>query len=136
MTEALPLRGIATISLWADDHVAARHWYSELLGFEPYFNMPGYCEWRIGDTQDELGIVDAKYAPQGARPGPGGVVVFWHVDDIDVAIESLKQAGATEYEPKTPRSEGFVTASFVDPFGNILGVMYNPHYLEVVAGKK
>ena len=26
----------------------------------------------------------------------------------------------------------FVTASVVDPFGNILGVMYNPHYLEVL----
>jgi hypothetical protein len=28
--------------------------------------------------------------------------------------------------------EGFVTAAVVDPFGNVLGVMYNPHYLEVV----
>jgi hypothetical protein len=26
----------------------------------------------------------------------------------------------------------FVTASVVDPFGNILGVMYNPHFLEVL----
>jgi hypothetical protein len=26
----------------------------------------------------------------------------------------------------------FVTASVVDPFGNNLGVMYNPHYLEVL----
>jgi hypothetical protein len=25
-----------------------------------------------------------------------------------------------------------VTASVVDPFGNILGIMYNPHYLEVL----
>jgi hypothetical protein len=25
------------------------------------------------------------------------------------------------------------TASVVDPFGNILGIMYNPHYLEVQA---
>jgi hypothetical protein len=29
---------------------------------------------------------------------------------------------------------GFITASVVDPFGNILGIMYNPHYLEVLAG--
>jgi hypothetical protein len=26
----------------------------------------------------------------------------------------------------------FVTASAVDLFGNILGVMYNPHYLEIL----
>lgn len=31
------------------------------------------------------------------------------------------------------RGEGFVTASVVDPFGNILGVMYNRHYLDVLA---
>lgn len=30
----------------------------------------------------------------------------------------------------------FVTASVVDPFGNILGVMYNPHYLEVLGSTR
>jgi len=41
--------------------------------------------------------------------------------------------GAKEYEALTRRGEaGFVTASVVDPFGNVLGVMYNPHYLEVL----
>lgn len=24
--------------------------------------------------------------------------------------------------------QGFVTASVTDPFGNVLGIMYNPHY--------
>lgn len=27
---------------------------------------------------------------------------------------------------------GFVTASVIDPFGNVLGVMYNPHYVDVL----
>jgi hypothetical protein len=27
----------------------------------------------------------------------------------------------------------FATASVVDPFGNILGLMYNPHYLEILS---
>lgn len=43
--------------------------------------------------------------------------------------------GATEYEPITPRSAGFTTASFVDPFGNVLGIMHNPHYLEIVESR-
>jgi hypothetical protein len=25
-----------------------------------------------------------------------------------------------------------VTASVIDPFGNVLGVMYNPHYVDVL----
>ena len=45
--------------------------------------------------------------------------------------------GAQEYQPITPHGDsGFVTASVVDPFGNVLGVMTNPHYLEVLASTK
>jgi len=31
------LRGFATINYWTDDMEAAKRWYSELLGVEPYF---------------------------------------------------------------------------------------------------
>jgi hypothetical protein len=42
--------------------------------------------------------------------------------------------GATEYQPLTDwGSSGFRTASVVDPFGNVLGLMRNPHYVEVLA---
>ncbi len=45
--------------------------------------------------------------------------------------------GAQEYQPITPHGDsGFVTASVVDPFGNVLGVMSNPHYLEMLASSK
>ena len=41
-----------------------------------------------------------------------------------------------EYEPVTARGDsGFRTASVVDPFGNILGVMHNPHYLEMLEAR-
>jgi len=127
------LRGLATISFWADDHRAARKWYAELLGVEPYFERPGYCEFRLGDYQAELGLIDRRYAPPGTGAGPAGAIVYWHVDDVAAALERLRALGAAEYEPRTERGSGFVTASVVDPFGNILGVMYNPHYLEVLA---
>jgi hypothetical protein len=50
---------------------------------------------------------------------------------VEAALETLHRMGATTHEPVTQRGAGFVTASVVDPFGNILGVMFNPHYLEV-----
>ncbi|HSJ61593.1 MAG TPA: hypothetical protein VK895_10195 [Jiangellaceae bacterium] len=31
---------------------------------------------------------------------------------------------------------GFTTASVVDPFGNVLGVMYNQHYLDVLSSRR
>ncbi len=40
--------------------------------------------------------------------------------------------GAKIHEPITEREAGFATASVVDPFGNLLGVMYNSHYLEIL----
>jgi predicted enzyme related to lactoylglutathione lyase len=127
------LRGLATISFWADDLEAAKRWYVELLGAEPYFERPGYFEFRIGDSQDELGLIDRRYAPGGPAPSPAGAIVYWHVDDVGASLERLLAMGATEYEPCTERGNGFVTASVVDPFGNVLGVMHNPHYLEVLA---
>ncbi|MFD7557095.1 VOC family protein [Streptomyces sp. NPDC059835] len=126
------LRGLTTVSFWADDLDAAKRWYSELLGVEPYFERPGYAEFRLGDYQHELGLIDRRYAPKGAVAGVGGAVVYWHVDEVQAVFERLLDMGAKEYESPVERGPGFVTASVIDPFGNVLGVMYNAHYLEVL----
>jgi predicted enzyme related to lactoylglutathione lyase len=127
------LRGFATVNYWADDLEAAKKWYSELLGIDPYFERQGYYEFRVGDYGHELGLIDSRYAPASSGSGPGGAVLYWHVDDVGAALQRLVSTGATEYEALTRRGEaGFVTASVVDPFGNVLGVMYNPHFLEVL----
>ncbi len=116
-------RGFATISFYADDLAAARDWYTELLGVEPYYafpdppTAPAYMEFRVGDDEDELGFIDRRYAPSGAANAPGGAVMYWHVDDLTATVEKLLAMGATEYEPVTEHGEaGFTTASVVDPF--------------------
>ena len=140
-TSGVPmLRGLATITFYADDIQAAKKWYSELLGIEPYFvrpdpEHPAYIEFRIGDYQHELGIIDSKYAPKYAKAGPGGEIAYWHVDNVSAVLEKLMAMDAKEYEPLTKRGEEFVTASVVDPFGNILDIMYNQHYLEILRSK-
>ncbi len=139
----MSLRGFATMNIWADDVPAAVAWYTEFLGVEAYFMRPGpdgrpaYVEFRIGDYQAELGIIDRSYAPPAAATGPGGAIMHWHVDDLDATVARLLAMGATEYDPIRPRGDtGFVTASVVDPFGNVLGVMSNPHYLDILASTK
>ena len=130
------LRGLTTITYTADDLAAATKWYSELLGTEPYFKRREYVEFRIGDYQHELGILDRRYRPSegsaGPRSAPAGAVVYWHVDDVAATLERLGSMGAKEFEAPRDFGEGFIGASVVDPFGNILGVMYNPHYLDVL----
>jgi predicted enzyme related to lactoylglutathione lyase len=127
------MRGIATISLWAADHPEAVAWYSDLLETTPYFERPGYAEFRVGDYQTEVGIIDSRYAPHltfGA--GPAGMVAYWHVDDVEQTVERVLAVGARVLEAAQDRGHGFVTATVVAPFGNILGIMRNPHYLEVL----
>ena len=132
------LRGLTTVSFWADDVIAARDWYADVLGIEPYFQRPeegppAYIEFRIGADEDELGLIDRRYAPPGSSRDPGGAVIYWQVDDVAAAVARLVEHGATEYQPVVERDAGFFTASVLDPFGNVLGLMYSPHFVEMHA---
>jgi catechol 2,3-dioxygenase-like lactoylglutathione lyase family enzyme len=156
------LRGVCTVGFSADDLHAAARWYAELLGCEPYFRAYvcetcgarafgvdrcaecdvamrlGYIEFWVGDDRVELGFIDRRYAPSGDATTTvvGGANVAWHVDDLGATVAKLLAMGATEHEPITEQGgagSGFVTASVIDPFGNVLGVYHNPHYLEMLA---
>lgn len=131
------LRGLATVNYFADDLDAAKKWYSELLETEPYFERPGdgqpaaYYEFRIGDYQAELGLIDRRYAPSSPDV-PGGAIVHWAVDDVQGTMDRLIALGATPHSPLTEYGPGFIAGSVVDPFGNVLGVMFNQHYLDIL----
>jgi predicted enzyme related to lactoylglutathione lyase len=136
-TTRTTLRGLTTAVYHADDHEAAKRWYTDLLGLEPYLSTPAYAEFRFGDYQHELGLLNSRYLADlgGATPeatGPAGVIVYWHVDDVDAVLARLTAMGARLHQPPRDFGRGFIGASVIDPFGNILGIMYNPHYLEVV----
>jgi predicted enzyme related to lactoylglutathione lyase len=92
------LRGLTTVSFFADDVMAAQNWYTKLLGIEPYFarpagGRPAYVAFRIGDYQHELGIVDSRFAPHGRAGQAGGAVIYWHVDDVRASVERLVSMG-------------------------------------------
>ncbi len=132
------LRGLSTLNLFAEDLPAATRWYTEVLGVKPYFTSeaagrgPGYVEFRIGDYQHELGVIDRRFAPPGLTADPGGGIVYWHVDNVTATLERLRSLGAKQLDGVRERGPGFVTASVIDPFGNVLGIMYNRHYLEIL----
>lgn len=133
MTDS-PFRGLAQVNIFAADVAAARDWYAAVLALEPYFqrpddSSPAYVEFRVGDQEDELGIVSDEYRPPEGATKPGGVIARWHVDDIRVTLDDLLSRGAVEWEPLIEREEQFFTASVVDPFGNVLGLIQSPHYL-------
>lgn len=134
------LRGMSTVSYFADDLEEARSWYAEFLGTEAYFEVRtptgelAYVEFRIGDFQAELGIVNRKWEVTPS-PTPAGEILYWAVDDLEKTRQRLFELGAKEHDEPRVRGEGFVTASVIDPFGNILGVMTNTHYMSIAEQK-
>lgn len=132
------LRGLITAVYHTTDLDAATRWYADLLGIEPYVRRVAYAEFRVGDYQHELGLLDSRFLPdlgggKAAATGPAGVILYWHVDDVPATLERLAAMGATLHQPPRDFGEGFVGASVIDPFGNVLGIMDNPHYLEILA---
>jgi predicted enzyme related to lactoylglutathione lyase len=128
------LRGLTSLQAFVDDIAEGERWYSEMLGSKPYFRsedagLPaGHVGFRVGDNQGELGVTDRKLAPEGLPAGPAAPVAYWHVDDVAAAFDRLISMGAKPLQPPTELSRGFVIASVVDPFGNVLGLRFDPQF--------
>ncbi len=128
----LTLRGIASITYWAEDVAEAAAWYTEVLGTGPVFTRPGpggrlgYAAFTI-DESTRLAIADRVTAPPGAVLESGGAVAHWNVDDLDAVLERLTSMGAKDYIPVTPHGP-VVSAALLDPFGNVVGLISHDHH--------
>jgi predicted enzyme related to lactoylglutathione lyase len=56
------------------------------------------------------------------------VVAYWGVDDADAALKHLLQHGAARNEDLQDVGGDIKVATFKDPFGNVFGVIENPHF--------
>jgi predicted enzyme related to lactoylglutathione lyase len=112
--------GLRTAIFPTSDLGAARRWYTELLGQEPYFNEPFYVGFSVGGF--ELGLL-----PDG-QAGTIGPQPLWGVADIDVAYMRLLELGATMLEPVSEVGGGIKVAAVRDPFGNRFGIIQNPNF--------
>ncbi|NEM07532.1 VOC family protein [Geodermatophilus normandii] len=127
----MTLRGIASITYWADDVAAAADWYTEVLGTGPVFTRPGpggrlgYAAFAI-DEGTRLAIATSATAPPGAATEPGGAIGHWTVDDLDAVLAKLTSMGAKEWMPPTPHGP-VVSVAVVDPFGNVVGLISTTH---------
>jgi predicted enzyme related to lactoylglutathione lyase len=88
--------GLRTVAYEVDDLEKAKEWYSQVLGFVPYFDEPFYVGFNVGGFELGLHPVEELGAP-----------VHSEIQDV---------------------GEGILVASVIDPFGNLLGIIQNPHY--------
>ena len=113
------LLGLRTAKYAAKDLDGAKAWYTKVLGFGPYFDQPFYVGFEVGGY--ELGIVPDD------EPGDSGIA-YWGVKNADEAYKRLLSLGATENEKIQDVGEGIRIGSVRDPYGNVFGIIENPHF--------
>jgi len=117
-------QGLRTVIYHVTDLDRAKAWYTALLGKGPYFDEPFYVGYNVGGY--ELGLLPTEAA---TAPGtPVNVVTYWGVEDIEAAFARLIEAGAVLHGPVTDVGDGIKVAEVIDPFGNPVGIIYNPHF--------
>ena len=117
------LLGLRTNIYKVTDIAKAKAWYKKLFGIEPYFDEPFYVGFNVGGF--ELGL-DPDVSEH--KPGPGGSVSYWGVASMDEIMASLKKSGAKIHSEARDVGEGIKVAAVEDPFGNVLGLIENPHF--------
>jgi predicted enzyme related to lactoylglutathione lyase len=115
-------QGLRTVICHVPDLAQAKAWFSKAFGTQPYFDEAFYVGFNIGGY--EFGL---QPAGDDVRVGTN-VVTYWGVPDIDAGVSHMLSAGAQPREPISDVGEGIKVASVVDPFGNVIGLIENPHF--------
>ena len=120
MTKILGLRTVAYKVL---DITEAKTWYTKAFAQEPYFDEPFYVGFNIGGYELGLQPVEGDENVIG-----NSVITYWGVDDIENAMQHMLDLGAARNDEPLDVGGGVVVASVTDPWKNIIGLIYNPHF--------
>jgi predicted enzyme related to lactoylglutathione lyase len=112
--------GLRTVLYPAPDLARGKEWYTQVLGKGPYFDQPFYVGFEVGGF--ELGLLP------DAECGHTGSIAYWGVQDAAAAVARLLELGARLHEELKDVGEGIKVATVRDPFGNVFGVIENPHF--------
>jgi lactoylglutathione lyase len=114
--------GLRTVVYHVEDLGKAKEWYSLAFKTKPYFNESFYIGFNIGGY--ELGLIpDNKTLQKGKN-----VVAYWGVKDINTSFNHFVKIGAKVHEEITDVGGDIKVATVIDPFGNIVGIIENPHF--------
>lgn len=115
--------GLRTVIYQVGDMTIATEWYAKVFEIQPYFNEPFYVGFDIGGY--ELGLQPES---EPIKDKSESVVAYWGVDDIALKFEQFLALGATTYEKVQDVGGNIKVAKLKDPWNNIIGLIYNPHF--------
>jgi len=120
--EAQMFQGLRTVIYHVDDLQKAKEWYSNMLGIKPYFDEAFYVGFNVGGF--ELGLdPDMKSISKG-----NNVIAYWGVKDAKASYQRIQQLGAKKHSDPQEVGGGIIVATVTDPFGNVFGIIENPHF--------
>jgi len=115
--------GLRTTIYKVTDLNKAKKWYSKVFQTKPYFDESFYVGFNIGGY--ELGLQPNETS---AKKKTANVLSYWGVEDIEKEFQRFVQQGATEHEPPTNVGGEIMVATIKDPWGNVIGLIYNPEF--------
>jgi hypothetical protein len=115
---AITLHGLRTVIYPSPDLGAAKAWWTQLLGIDPYFDQPFYVGYSLSGY--ELGLLP------DANPADGAIT-YWGTDDVAAAVDAAMSLGASPHAPVSDVGGGIITGSVTNPMGMIVGFIYNPN---------
>lgn len=115
--------GLRTTIYKVADIQAAKKWYAKVFETQPYFDEPYYVGFNIGGY--ELGL---QLEGKAVDDKPDSVVAYWGVADVQKPVKDFLASGATAHEKPQDVGEGIIVASVKDPWKNVIGLIYNPHF--------
>lgn len=115
--------GLRTTIYRVPDLTTAKDWYQQAFGKAPYFDEPFYVGFNVGGF--ELGLLPQE-TPSTATAD--NIMSYWGVENIEAAYQHLLALGASSHEPPTNVGGPLMVASVRDPWGNVIGLIYNPAF--------
>lgn len=115
--------GLRTVGYKVNDIEKAKQWYTDILGFPPYFDEPFYVGFNVAGFELGLQPVETPTDLPSSK-----VIAYWGVENINDAFDSLIALGAKPMEEPTNVGGELMVASVLDPWGNAFGIIYNPYF--------
>lgn len=115
--------GLRTAIYKVGDIAAATKWYTDVFGVKPYFDEPFYVGFEIAGY--ELGLQPEETPTTNKAEG---VVAYWGVTNVEEEFARILALGATECEQPEDVGGGIIVATLKDPWGNLIGLIDNPHF--------
>jgi len=115
--------GLRTTIYKVNDLDAAKEWYAKAFETKPYFDEPFYVGFNIAGFELGLLVDDTPIENKTTN-----VVSYWGVENIAGEVARFIKLGAKkDTEPANVGGE-IMVASVIDPWGNAIGLIYNPEF--------